>query len=121
MDIPLPAAGAPKAAAKHPSHFFKFMEVAMILAILTGLEIVIIWLPFGFWPIFWTLMVLSLAKFIYVIWYFMHLKWDKRLCTWIFLIGLVISGGTGWALHLLFEGEDSKPYEQVSAGAPLQG
>lgn len=104
MDIPVPSD------TQHTSHFFKYMEVAMILAVLTGLEIVIIWLPFTFWPLFIALAVLSLAKFIYVVVYFMHLRWEKLLCTLLFLSGLVIATATSFALHALFAMKDSIPY-----------
>lgn len=89
------------------------MQVAMILAVLTGVEIVIIWLPFGFWSIFWPLFILSVAKFVYVIVYFMHLRWDRALCTILFLLGLVIAGLTAWALHALF---GDNPYDPVADG-----
>jgi cytochrome c oxidase subunit IV len=105
MDISVPASEG-----KHPSHFYKYMEVAMILAVLTGVEIIIIWLPFSFWPIFITLAVLSLAKFVYVVVYFMHLRWEKLLCTLLFLSGLIIATATSVALHAIFSMKDSIPY-----------
>ncbi len=44
-----------------------------------------------------------------VIFYFMHLRWDKPFCTILFFIGLVLAGGTVWALIALFAVKDSFP------------
>ena len=41
--------------------------------------------------------------------FFMHLRWDKPFCTVLFFIGLVIAGGTAWALIALFQAEASLP------------
>ncbi|BET67277.1 hypothetical protein ASA1KI_21950 [Opitutales bacterium ASA1] len=82
--------------------FHVFMQIAMILAIVTGIEIVIIFIPVSdFWQ-YTTLAVLSLFKFLAVIFYFMHLRWDKVFCTVLFFIGLVLGTGTLLALLALF-------------------
>ena len=44
-----------------------------------------------------------------VIFYFMHLRWDKPFCTIMFFIGLVLASGTTWALLELFMVKDSLP------------
>jgi len=49
------------------------------------------------------------VKFLFVIFYFMHLRWDKPFCTILFFIGLVLAGGTMWALLTLFAAEASIP------------
>jgi len=53
--------------------------------------------------------VLSAVKFLLVIFYFMHLKWDKVFCTILFFIGLVLAMGTVAALLALFGAEASIP------------
>jgi cytochrome c oxidase subunit 4 len=99
------------------SKFHQFVQVAMLLAVITGVEIVIIYLPFAKWLIVSSLVVLSAVKFLYVIFIFMHLRWDKAFCTILFFIGLVLAGGTAWALLALHGAKDSIPvgplYEQV--------
>jgi cytochrome c oxidase subunit 4 len=50
-----------------------------------------------------------LVKFLFVIFYFMHLRWDKPFCTILFFIGLVLASGTVWALLALFSAEASLP------------
>jgi cytochrome c oxidase subunit 4 len=92
----------------------------MLLAVITGVEIVAIGLPFATWFLVTSLVVLSVVKFLFVIFYFMHLRWDKAFCTILFFIGLVLAGGTMWALLHLFATEDSKPltYPQTEETAP---
>jgi cytochrome c oxidase subunit 4 len=95
--------------------FHIFVQIAMLLAVITGVEIVLIYLPLTKWLIVTSLIVLSTVKFMFVIFYFMHLKWDKLFCTILFFIGLVLAGGTMWALLQLFAAEASAPLETVQA------
>jgi cytochrome c oxidase subunit 4 len=95
--------------------FHIFVQIAMLLAVITGVEIVLIYLPLVKWLIVTALVTLSTVKFMFVIFYFMHLKWDKLFCTILFFIGLVLAGGTMWALLLLFGAEASAPLEAVQA------
>jgi cytochrome c oxidase subunit 4 len=78
------------------------VQIAMLLAVITGIEIVCVYLPFAKWLLVSTLVVLSAVKFLFVIFYFMHLRWDKPFCTILFFIGLILAGGTMWALLQLF-------------------
>jgi len=89
--------------------FFTFIYLAMILALITGVEIVIIWMPLPRWVIFWTLGILSLVKFLGVIWWFMHMRWDRALVAVIFFLGLLIGGGTAAALWVLFTFDPHEP------------
>ena len=73
------------------SKFQIYVQIAMLLAVITGVEIVGIYLPFAKWIIVTGLVVLSVVKFMYVIFYFMHLRWDKPFCTLMFFIGLVLA------------------------------
>ena len=106
-----PAHHAP-AAADHghdESKFQIYVQIAMLLAVITGVEIVGIYLPFAKWIIVTSLVVLSVVKFMYVIFYFMHLRWDKPFCTILFFIGLILAAGTVWVLLALFMVKDSLP------------
>src|SRR5256714_4202454 len=95
----------------HPdeSKFQIYVQIAMLLAVITGIEIVCVYLPFAKWLLVTTLVVLSTVKFMFVIFYFMHLRWDKPFCTILFFIGLILAVGTVWALLLIFKEEDSRP------------
>lgn len=91
------------------SKFQIYVQIAMLLAVITGVEIVCVYLPFAKWLIVTTLVVLSTVKFMFVIFYFMHLRWDKLFCTILFFIGLILASGTMWALLQLFSAEASLP------------
>ena len=91
------------------SKFQIYVQIAMLLAVITGVEIIMVYIPFAKWIIVGGLVVLSAVKFLFVIFYFMHLRWDKPFCTILFFIGLVLAGGTAWALLLLFGAEASLP------------
>jgi cytochrome c oxidase subunit 4 len=89
--------------------FHLFVQIAMILAVITGVEIVLIYLPVVKWLVVSLLVVLSLVKFLLVIFWFMHLKFDKLFCTILFFIGLVLAGGTVAALLSIFSTTDGVP------------
>ena len=91
------------------SKFQIYVQIAMLLAVITGIEIVAVYVPFARWLIVTTLVVLSAVKFLFVIFFFMHLRWDKPFCTILFFIGLTLAGGTAWALLTLFGAEASMP------------
>lgn len=112
--MPAHASAASDAHGHHePSKFHIYVQIAMLLGVITGIEIVLIYLPFAKWIVVTGLVVLSTIKFLYVIFYFMHLKWDKLFCTVLFFIGLVLAGGTMWALLKLFGAEASMPLSSV--------
>ena len=91
--------------------YFTFFNVAMALILITAVEIVIVYIPIHPVIVFSALAILSLAKFLAVIWWFMHLRWDRMLCTVLFMIGLLIATGTVTALLFLFEADPN--------GAPI--
>lgn len=91
--------------------YFTFFNVALAMILITAIEIVIIYIPVHELIVFFSLGILSLIKFLAVIWWFMHLRWDRALCTILFMIGLLIATGTVTALMFLFETDPN--------GAPL--
>jgi cytochrome c oxidase subunit IV len=107
------AAALPSEAAEHAhaddGKFHLFVQIAMILAVITGVEIVLIYLPLAKSFIVTSLVLLSLVKFLMVIFWFMHLKFDKAFCTILFFIGIVLAGGTVAALMAIFSAKDSIP------------
>ena len=112
MSAPSAAPSAP--AHKEPSKLHVFVEIAMVLAVITGIEVVLVYLPLPHALVIGSLAVLSAVKFMFVIFIFMHLKWDKVFCTILFFIGLVLAAGTMWALLKLFGAEASKPLTSVA-------
>ncbi len=109
MSAPSPALAAVGHDAPQESKFHLLVQMAMILAIMTGMEVLLVYLPLAKWIIITGLMVLLTIKFIIGIYLFMHLKWDKLFCTILFLIGLILAGGTAAALLTMFNDHDSVP------------
>tara|TARA_B100000579_G_scaffold261357_1_gene215369 strand:- start:1485 stop:2168 length:684 start_codon:yes stop_codon:yes gene_type:complete len=87
--------------------FFTFFNLSMALVAITGIEIVIIYVQvFESSSIIGILFATSIVKFFGVMYWFMHLKWDKILNTILFLMGLVIALGTFFAVIYM---ADDKP------------
>ena len=86
-----------------------YIEIAVILAIITAVEVFVLYLPdMGFeWfrpalvPIF---AVLSIAKFIMVVGWYMHLKFDNPFFLRMFGFALLIALTVGTAFIALFHG-----------------
>jgi len=104
-----PAFSPPSQAMLEGEHkrYFTFFNVILLLIGMTFLELIIIVLPFHQLVLLTGLIVLSIVKFVLVIWYFMHLRWDQILLTALFLLGLVIATGSVTVLYLLFPAGES--------------
>ena len=83
--------------------YHAFINLAMVLAAITGIELVLVYLPLNEILIFTVLVALSLFKFIGVIAWFMHLIYDRLLLTLAFGTGLVIATGTVIALMFIMD------------------
>ena len=96
----------PSADAAHGSEeqkYHAFINLAMVLAAITGIELVLVYLPLNDVLILTVLIVLSLFKFLGVIAWFMHLIYDKLLLTLAFGTGLIIATGTVIALMFIMD------------------
>jgi cytochrome c oxidase subunit 4 len=113
MSAPAAPSAELGAHAVEESKFGLYVQIAMLLAVITGLELVTVYLPFVKWLLIAVLVVLSTVKFLFVIFYFMHLRWDRLFCTILFFIGLVLAGATMWALLKLFGADAAKPLEMT--------
>ncbi len=85
----------------HPTPKTYFI-VAMILSGITAIEVAIFyatWLGYGIIPV---LAVLSTVKFALVAMFYMHLKYDARLFSTLFLGGLALAFSVVFALIGLF-------------------
>lgn len=64
-----------------------YIKIAIILAAITALEVSTYYVDFG--PLFLpSLIVMMVVKFVMVVSYFMHLKFDNKLFSYMFYIGL---------------------------------
>jgi len=79
-----------------------YFRIAIILCVITAIEVGIFYLEdIGHWmiPI---LTILSIGKFALVAMYYMHLKFDNKLFTILFLVGLVLAVAVVSMLLFLF-------------------
>lgn len=68
----------------------QYIFIALILAALTAIEVSTYYVDFG--PFFMpTLFILMIVKFVTVVSYFMHLKFDNKLFTYLFYTGLLLA------------------------------
>jgi cytochrome c oxidase subunit 4 len=64
-----------------------YIKIAIILAAITALEVSTYYVDFG--PLFMpSLMIMMVVKFAMVVSYFMHLKFDSKIFTFLFYTGL---------------------------------
>ena len=76
--------------AEHGMSNAGYVRIAVILAAITGLEVSTYYVDFG--PFFMpALMIMMVIKFLMVVSYFMHLKFDNRLFSWLFYAGLILA------------------------------
>jgi cytochrome c oxidase subunit 4 len=68
-----------------------YIKVALVLAIVTALEVFIYYVEALEDVLVPALLLLSAGKFIAVVGYFMHLKFDDKRFTWVFVSGLAIA------------------------------
>lgn len=78
-----------------------YVVIAAILAAITALETSTYWVDFGpaFMPV---LLLLMVIKFFMVVLFFMHLKDDARVFSWLFYAGLGLAVGVYVAALLSF-------------------
>ncbi len=76
--------------AEHGMSNAGYVRIALILAAITALEVSTYYVDFG--PFFMpSLMIMMVIKFLMVVSYFMHLKFDNRLFSWLFYAGLILA------------------------------
>ena len=80
----------------------RYTAIALILAAITVVEVIIVYLEFLRPVLIPVLGVLSITKFAMVAMFFMHLKFDDRLFSVLFVGGLLLATGVLVALMTLF-------------------
>lgn len=76
----------------HDASMDKFyVKVAIILTIITIIEVAIYYISALRGVLIPALLALSTLKFVMVVSIFMHLKYENKLLTWIFVAGMFIS------------------------------
>jgi len=73
---------------KHPSAW-EYVQIGVVLAVVTLVEVAIYYADIGHNLLVAIIVVLGILKFSLVVLWFMHLKFDNRLFSTLFLMGLI--------------------------------
>jgi cytochrome c oxidase subunit IV len=94
--------GHEASAHEHGMSDLGYIKVAVLLAVLTAIEVSTYYVDFGpfFLPV---LLILMVLKFVIVVSYFMHLKFDSKIFTWMFYSGLFLAMGVYAAFLATFK------------------
>jgi len=84
----------------------QYVVVAVILSIITAAEVAVFYIiPHEARAVLMIVLgVLAISKFVLVVAYYMHLRFDARLLTWLFVGGLVTALAMITGLWALFNG-----------------
>ncbi len=79
-----------------------YVMIGAILTVITAVEVAAFYVPALAAVLVPTLLVLSASKFALVVLFFMHLRFDSRVFTGVFVIGLVLAAFMVTALMVLY-------------------
>ncbi|HSH44636.1 MAG TPA: cytochrome C oxidase subunit IV family protein [Longimicrobiales bacterium] len=85
----------------HPS-VWTYVVIGVILTVVTAVEVAIFYIPALAGVIVPLLLGLSAAKFVLVVMFYMHLKMDSRIFSWVFLAPMALAVFLVVALVILF-------------------
>ncbi|HEX7049989.1 MAG TPA: cytochrome C oxidase subunit IV family protein [Longimicrobiales bacterium] len=80
----------------------QYLVIATILTILTAGEVAVFYVPALASVLVYILVTLSAAKFALVVMFYMHLKFDSRIFSGVFLAPLALAVGVVISLIILF-------------------
>jgi len=80
-----------------------YVAVALVLTVLTSLEVAVFYIPALAVAIVPILLTLTTAKFVLVVMFYMHLKMDSRIFTGVFVAPLLLAMFLVVALIVLFK------------------
>ena len=78
-----------------------YVKVALVLTVVTALEVGVIYVRRLAPIVVPLLLAMSIAKFALVVLFFMHLRYDSRVLTFVFVGPLILAAGLGIALMTL--------------------
>jgi cytochrome c oxidase subunit 4 len=98
------AEAAAHAQADHGGHASPgfYWVIGGILTVITAVEVAVFYIPALHGVLVPLLLVLSATKFILVVMFFMHLKFDSKIFSGLFLSGMVLASFMTVALIILF-------------------
>jgi cytochrome c oxidase subunit 4 len=116
----VPALAAPEIAEHHPKARL-YVGVFVILFIITAAEVGVTYIP-GIREepqiLIPTLIILAILKFGSIAAFYMHLRFDSRVFSAFFLLGLVIAFGMFFSFLGLFTAHYREPYEPEVQATP---
>jgi cytochrome c oxidase subunit 4 len=80
-----------------------YITIALALAILTGIEVGAFFLEMSSWIVVWILILLTLTKFLMVVFFFMHLRMDDNRFALLFFIPMSVMVFLAVALLAVFQ------------------
>lgn len=98
-------ASVPEPIEEHHPGIREYTIIAVILTVITSIEVALFYIDASFIHDYlaYYLLALSLAKFVLVVGYYMHLKMDHRLFRLFFVAGFVIAVSIVSTLLALFD------------------
>ena len=85
----------------------KYVIIAAILAVITAVEVAVVYFNLATAFLITILIIMSAVKFTMVAMYIMHLKFDNKLFSYMFVGGMVLTIGVILALMILFNAAGS--------------
>jgi cytochrome c oxidase subunit IV len=86
----------------HPGPKF-YILIGVVLTVLTALEVAVFYIPALQAALVPILLVLTAGKFGLVVMFYMHLKFDSRIFSWVFIAPLVLAIAVVISLIILFK------------------
>ena len=80
----------------------EYIGIAIVLTVITAIEVAVFYIPSLKSMLVPILLTLSALKFALVAMWYMHLKFDARLFSWLFVVPMLIATGVILALMALF-------------------
>jgi caa(3)-type oxidase subunit IV len=111
------------AAEHHPSRARTYTLIFFVLLIVTALEVAVTYFPAI--PQLPALLVLAVFKFLLIAGFYMHLKYDSRVFSAFFIIGLILAVGMLFSFLALFAAHHREPFvptaPQEALSTPVAG
>ncbi|HYM81314.1 MAG TPA: cytochrome C oxidase subunit IV family protein [Candidatus Limnocylindria bacterium] len=98
-----PTPHEPDPHSEHPHPGAKaYLAIAVVLTVVTAVEVAVFYVPVLKPVLIPTLLVLSAFKFALVAMFYMHLKFDHRLFSWLFIVPMGLAALVILSLMKLF-------------------
>jgi cytochrome c oxidase subunit 4 len=95
-----------------------YLFIGFVLTVITAVEVAAFYLNVVAWLLVTAFVILSLLKFVLVVMFFMHLRYDHKLFSIFFTGGLVLAIGVVLGLITLFDNFDIGNPPPVMAATP---